>query len=165
MATAPGRPALDCPVCLEIVEKPVTLACGHHGCQPCLVEAVTISNCCPVCRKKTTVKFVKGLRVSIFIQDMVAPYLKERRRLEGAELNKELERKRTAEDQQRAENQRAQNLGGTKKARGKRGRRPEYPGADQGRGEAATESSEVGASRAAAGGNAATGKDRAARAA
>ena len=94
--------ALDCPVCLEIMERPVTLACGHHGCQPCLVGAVTINKCCPVCRKKTTAKYVKGLCVSIFIQDMAAPHLKERRRLE-VELKKELERKRAAEDQQRAE--------------------------------------------------------------
>ena len=91
--------ALDCPVCLEIMERPVTLACGHHGCQPCLVGAVMISKCCPVCRKKTTVKYVKGLCVSIFIQDMAAPHLKERRRLD-VELKKELERKQAAEDQQ-----------------------------------------------------------------
>ena len=57
---------------------------------------------CPVCRKKTTVKYVKGLCVSIFIQDMAAPHLKERRRLDVV-LKKELERKRAAEDQQRAE--------------------------------------------------------------
>ena len=100
MASTTGD--LDCPVCLEIVEAPVTLICGHTGCKPCLIKAVTSNKRCPVCRDPTTVQYVQKLRVNIFIQNMAAPHLKEQRRAE-AELQQELDRARAAEEQRRAE--------------------------------------------------------------
>ena len=43
----------ECPVCLEQMEDPVTLGCGHSGCKGCLKEALKASaggRLCPVCR-------------------------------------------------------------------------------------------------------------------
>lgn len=106
MAAPTEATAFDCPVCLEIMQVPVTLACGHTGCQPCLVEAVTSSKRCPVCRDKTTAEYVRRLRVSIFIQDMAAPHLEKQLRAE-AELTQEQDRKRAAEDRKKSEKARA----------------------------------------------------------
>ena len=108
MASTTGD--LDCPVCLEIVEVPVTLICGHTGCKPCLIKAVTSNKRCPVCRDPTTVQYVQKLRVNIFIQNMAAPHLKEQRRAE-AQLKQELDRARAAEEQRRAERASAKKVG------------------------------------------------------
>lgn len=38
----------DCPICLEIIEEPVTTPCGHNFCNECLIN--NQQNSCPVCR-------------------------------------------------------------------------------------------------------------------
>lgn len=41
----------DCPVCLQLLARPVTLGCGHNFCRPCLSAAlVEGSERCPICR-------------------------------------------------------------------------------------------------------------------
>ena len=42
--------ALQCPVCFEIVLKPVQTSCGHLFCKKCIQGVTT----CPVCRKRFT---------------------------------------------------------------------------------------------------------------
>lgn len=43
---------LQCPVCLEIFENPISIPCGHTFCSDCLssVENLSGSSTCPVCR-------------------------------------------------------------------------------------------------------------------
>lgn len=43
---------LQCPVCLEIFENPISIPCGHTFCNDCLssVENHSGSSTCPVCR-------------------------------------------------------------------------------------------------------------------
>lgn len=42
---------LDCPICLQLLLRPVTLGCGHNFCEACLHHAVAGgSQCCPTCR-------------------------------------------------------------------------------------------------------------------
>ena len=41
----------DCPVCLEVMKTPVSLACGHNFCCKCLHSVYIRKNKCPVCRR------------------------------------------------------------------------------------------------------------------
>lgn len=48
-STAPEH---DCPICLQLLAKPVTLGCGHNFCSPCLAAALAEGRTrrCPSCR-------------------------------------------------------------------------------------------------------------------
>ena len=41
--------ALDCPVCIDPMDPPVVLPCGHSGCKGCLVTWYATNPNCPVC--------------------------------------------------------------------------------------------------------------------
>lgn len=41
----------DCPVCLELMKAPVSLACGHNFCSKCLRSVYIRKPNCPVCRR------------------------------------------------------------------------------------------------------------------
>ena len=46
-------PNFDCPVCLDIINEPISLPCGHNFCSDCHQELS--SHCkgkCPVCRRQ-----------------------------------------------------------------------------------------------------------------
>ncbi|EQC33658.1 hypothetical protein SDRG_08762 [Saprolegnia diclina VS20] len=52
---ADRRPALECPVCLDAVCKPVATKCGHVFCDECLMQALQrAKHKCPVCRRRVT---------------------------------------------------------------------------------------------------------------
>lgn len=41
----------ECPICLQLLVRPVTLSCGHNFCQSCIVTALhAASERCPTCR-------------------------------------------------------------------------------------------------------------------
>jgi hypothetical protein len=41
----------ECPICLEIFNMPIVLACGHTFCRSCIEQQKQNSNKCPSCRK------------------------------------------------------------------------------------------------------------------
>ena len=90
---------MDCPICIELMVSPLTLACGHSGCKLCLVKWVQTKPECPICRTKATPNFVGRLSVSISLQDMIAAPLEERRR--AMALEEQEERKKLAAKKKR----------------------------------------------------------------
>lgn len=49
---------ITCPICFDSVSgrAPVSTTCGHIFCKNCLTEALTVSKCCPMCRKSLKAK-------------------------------------------------------------------------------------------------------------
>lgn len=44
--------AYSCPICLDVLEKPTRISCGHLYCESCLSPMLTVPEPrCPVCRK------------------------------------------------------------------------------------------------------------------
>lgn len=90
---------LRCPVCLEIMYKPVGLGCGHKFCKPCALEAAGFGKCfgsfqniasyvpsrtpCPTCRQKNVYQSAVSLReVGALIQKRFPENWAERREAE-----------------------------------------------------------------------------------
>ncbi|KAK7877107.1 hypothetical protein WMY93_032187 [Mugilogobius chulae] len=45
------RETLVCPICLDLLQTPVTLPCGHSFCRKCVQDSFRGRYMCPVCRK------------------------------------------------------------------------------------------------------------------
>ncbi len=43
---------LECPICLETLELPIVLICGHTFCRKCIQQQKQYSNTCPTCRSR-----------------------------------------------------------------------------------------------------------------
>jgi hypothetical protein len=69
----------SCPVCLELMQLPITLICGHSGCNPCVAKWVRTMPHCPVCREPASRAFVEQLHVSIILQRVIAPMAERQR--------------------------------------------------------------------------------------
>ena len=63
-------PNFDCPVCLDIINEPVSLPCGHNFCSDCLQEMTSYcKGKCPVCRRDFLSKTYKvNNLIKYFIQ-------------------------------------------------------------------------------------------------
>jgi len=44
------NPEFNCPICMDILWKPVKLPCGHYGCLECLRFSIIYNPKCPYCR-------------------------------------------------------------------------------------------------------------------
>ena len=45
-----------CAICYEALFRPVQTNCGHLFCHKCIMEALLVSDKCPLCRAKVTRK-------------------------------------------------------------------------------------------------------------
>jgi hypothetical protein len=43
---------LQCPICLDFMNKPVSLACAHSFCKHCITKALEFKERCPVCKQE-----------------------------------------------------------------------------------------------------------------
>lgn len=106
---------LECGVCLDLYERPVTLACGHSLCEGCAKHMVGMEKSgsafirCPHCRAKTRWKSGKAnLKVNITLQNMVDRVKKaqkadeEKRKEQEAKLKREQEQEAKREAKARA---------------------------------------------------------------
>ncbi|KAI8901332.1 PUA-like domain-containing protein [Globomyces pollinis-pini] len=41
---------MECQLCLDIMDEPVTSPCGHSWCRNCILDSLSYSRCCPLCR-------------------------------------------------------------------------------------------------------------------
>ncbi|XP_060590536.1 E3 ubiquitin-protein ligase RNF4-like isoform X2 [Ruditapes philippinarum] len=67
---SPDPIKITCPVCLDDDKtikkgkrKLVTTTCGHVYCQPCVESSIKNQHCCPVCRKRLTLKNIFVLHI------------------------------------------------------------------------------------------------------
>ena len=83
-----------CPVCLELMQLPITLSCGHSGCKPCIAKWVAqrTSPHCPVCREPASRASVERLRVSIILQRVIAPMAERQRAADEERAAKQRQR-------------------------------------------------------------------------
>ena len=44
------REEFECSVCKRLLHEPLTTACGHTFCRPCLASALKAATACPLCR-------------------------------------------------------------------------------------------------------------------
>ncbi len=72
--------SLTCAVCLEALEEPASLPCGHSFClEPCLRALAATRRRCPLCRADSVPRSAEELHVNIALRDAVAA-LRELRR-------------------------------------------------------------------------------------
>lgn len=77
----------DCCVCMDVLNMPVTLLCGHTSCKSCLVRAFKSKERCPYCRNPVDAKL--PLQVNVTMSDFIEkafPRLAESRKQVVAEL-------------------------------------------------------------------------------
>ena len=64
----------NCPICLDIIQRPRLLSCGHVYCRICVLKVVKLGDCntirCPVCRDCSPIR-------KIVIFDLLARSMKE----------------------------------------------------------------------------------------
>eukprot|EP01112_Ceratiomyxa_fruticulosa_P010558 TRINITY_DN2803_c0_g1_i1.p1 TRINITY_DN2803_c0_g1~~TRINITY_DN2803_c0_g1_i1.p1 ORF type:complete len:313 (+),score=77.59 TRINITY_DN2803_c0_g1_i1:305-1243(+) len=94
---------LECSLCFRLFYQPVTTACGHSFCKPCLFSALKYSVNCPLCRYRIVNKSSEAgdrYSVNIIINNLVEKYFPEEyhARLEEEELWK-LEKKKRAKEE------------------------------------------------------------------
>ncbi len=53
-----ARNDFNCPVCLQLLRRPVVLSCAHAFCRNCLatVSRADLPDACPVCRKEQSLR-------------------------------------------------------------------------------------------------------------
>ncbi len=82
----------DCPCCMDTLNVPVTLPCGHTACKCCLQTWFRdAKNDCPICRSKVSSQQQNELHINIILEDilsMIYPDLVEKRRLKIIEKQK-----------------------------------------------------------------------------
>lgn len=44
------RRIIQCPICIEILKDPVSLACGHSFCKECIAKSMLLKQSCPLCQ-------------------------------------------------------------------------------------------------------------------
>ena len=93
--------ALQCPVCFDVMNVPVTLHCGHSACKACLESCFASRSACPTCRAEVSYENRRSLSVNIAFRDLIAeayPDLAAEREVERKRAAEE-ERKRAAEEE------------------------------------------------------------------
>lgn len=66
----------QCPLCLKLLFKPVSITCGHTFCKSCLVRSLSVQKKCPICRVPYLFS-PHELPVNILIQTIIQKQLPE----------------------------------------------------------------------------------------
>ncbi|CAD8123164.1 unnamed protein product [Paramecium sonneborni] len=63
---------LNCPICLQTLLYPVTLACGHSFCKPCLCDKYFYQNfnSCPICRIPIQI-YIDQFKVNVLLETII----------------------------------------------------------------------------------------------
>ncbi|EAR94571.2 zinc finger, C3HC4 type (RING finger) protein (macronuclear) [Tetrahymena thermophila SB210] len=69
--------SFDCPICLNILLRPVTLVCGHNFCEQCIKNEYfsNLKQQCPVCRKFILVS-LRIIKVNLVLDLFIREYHK-----------------------------------------------------------------------------------------
>lgn len=83
-----GEDLFTCPVCTEILYKPVTTPCGHTFCELCLSIALSHKPRCPICREVCPLSFSQ-LKVNVLLVSLLEYFCKDQYTKRGMELAKQ----------------------------------------------------------------------------
>ncbi len=78
---------VTCPICLETMKDPATLACGHSGCKTCLERAVGKFKACPECKAPVPPVAKNPLNINIRLRGIIMSHFPEK----AAQLSSSLE--------------------------------------------------------------------------
>jgi len=56
-----GKVSLECPICLGQMKNITATTCGHIFCKDCIRTAIQVTKCCPLCKKKLTIRSIHPL--------------------------------------------------------------------------------------------------------
>ncbi|XP_953172.1 uncharacterized protein TA08820 [Theileria annulata] len=68
----------ECPICFNILYKPVTTSCGHNFCKFCIDQAIDSSPNCPLCRVPLTTQYSPNILLTQLINERFQDEIKER---------------------------------------------------------------------------------------
>ena len=80
--------AVECPICLDVMVGPVSLSCGHGGCERCIADWLRNKRTCPICRKRPRGKPVRNLTLRNLISEGIVPLAHKDDREDWEERNK-----------------------------------------------------------------------------
>eukprot|EP01041_Mallomonas_annulata_P008481 gene8481-17480_t len=70
-------PSFHCSICLTLFNKPVSVACGHTFCKPCLKDCLNSKQICPMCRApcaRLAYQNAENLAISQFLHSKFPKY-------------------------------------------------------------------------------------------
>jgi hypothetical protein len=84
-----------CPVCTELIYKPVTTPCGHTFCEACLGKALAYKPQCPMCRDACTLS-CSQFKINVLLAAIIEHSFGEAYKKRGPEMEKQMELLRQA---------------------------------------------------------------------
>jgi len=77
----------NCPVCTELLYKPITIPCGHTFCEYCLAVALSYQLRCPMCRAPCTLG-ISQLKVNVLLSAIIKQSFPDQSNKRALELDK-----------------------------------------------------------------------------
>ncbi|XP_024147803.1 nuclear factor 7, brain [Oryzias melastigma] len=71
MASPSYSEDLNCSLCLTLFNSPVVLPCGHSFCSPCITEALSARQQCPLCSSAVAAEEAKCLPANLILKSLV----------------------------------------------------------------------------------------------
>ncbi|KAF6726048.1 Zinc-binding protein A33 [Oryzias melastigma] len=71
MASPSYSEDLNCSLCLTLFNSPVVLPCGHSFCSPCITEALSARQQCPLCSFAVAAEEAKCLPANLILKSLV----------------------------------------------------------------------------------------------
>jgi len=78
----------SCPVCTELLYKPVTIPCGHTFCKLCLDMSFSYKRCCPMCREPFQFSAAQ-VKSNVLLASIIEQNFAERYKLRGDEVEEQ----------------------------------------------------------------------------
>lgn len=64
----------ECPICIDFLNQPVTLPCGHNFCKTCIKKSFSLKMTCPICREEVTRDYINNLSINTQLLNIIDAY-------------------------------------------------------------------------------------------